>query len=63
MSSPNVEVRNIPGLNIPEHDYVELDPPEKPVTVLYKIGGAGGTTVATVTLTYTGDDVATITRS
>lgn len=39
-------------------DYVLLDPPAKPTTITYKRGGSGGAVVATVTLTYSGDDVA-----
>jgi len=53
--SPNTRQTNIPGLDIPTHDTIEptwhgatnnLD------TVLYKLGGAGGTLVATLTFTY-----------
>jgi hypothetical protein len=57
MSSPNVKVRNVPGLNIPEHDYVALayHPTTNNIaTVIYKTGGAAGTTVATLTLAYDG---------
>jgi hypothetical protein len=45
------------------YDAIVLDPPAKPTTVTYKVGGTSGTTVATLTLTYSGDDVATVTRS
>ena len=41
-------------------DYVSMNTPSKPTVITYKTGGSGGTTVATVTLTYTGDDVATM---
>jgi len=54
---------SVPGINIPAYDYVLLDPPAKPTTITYKTGGAGGTTVATLTLTYVGDDVESVTRS
>lgn len=42
------------------YDNIVLDPPAKPTTITYKLGE---TTVATLTLTYSGDDIETITRS
>jgi hypothetical protein len=43
------------GLQIPSHDYVSLSYTGSNLTgVVYKSGGAGGTTVATLTLTYDG---------
>jgi hypothetical protein len=57
MSSPNVNVRNIPGLNIPEHDYVALTyhgTTNNVATATYKRGGSGGTTQAVLTLSYVG---------
>jgi hypothetical protein len=42
------------------YDGIELDPPAKPTTIVYK---KGGDTVATLTITYSGDDIATVTRS
>lgn len=42
------------GLIIPAHDYVSVAYPNATTEVFtYKVGGSGGTTVATVTLTYT----------
>jgi len=32
-------------------------------SVVYKIGGSGGTTVATITLTYSGSQILTITKT
>jgi hypothetical protein len=71
--SPNVAVRNIAGLNIPQHDHVELayvSTTNNLATVTYKEGGSGGQTVATLTFTYIGGtpssddaDIATVTRS
>jgi hypothetical protein len=71
--SPNVAVRNIAGLNIPQHDHVALayvSTTNNLATVTYKEGGSGGQTVATLTFTYTTnppttDDatIATVTRS
>ncbi|MHA1690056.1 MAG: hypothetical protein ACTSU7_00330 [Candidatus Heimdallarchaeaceae archaeon] len=31
--------------------------------VIYKTGGSGGTTVATITITYTGSDIDTVTKT
>lgn len=44
-------------------DYVNLNPPAQPTTITFKKGGSGGTTLATLTLTYSGSDIATVTRS
>ena len=71
--SPNVAVRNVAGLNIPQHDFIDLNyvgSTNNLSTVLYKDGGASGTLVATLTFTYVGgtpaaDDAKldTVTRS
>jgi hypothetical protein len=70
---PNVSVRNVAGLNIPQHDAVAISyhgSTNNIATVIYKTGGAAGTTVATLTLAYVGgvpssDDarLLTVTRS
>jgi len=67
---PNVSIRNIAGLNIPQHTAVELNyvgATNNLDTVVYK---EGSNTVATLTFTYVGgtpssDDanIATVTRS
>jgi hypothetical protein len=67
---PNISVRNIAGLNIPQHNSVELSyvsTTNNLSTVVYK---EGAQTVATLTFTYVGgtpttDDanLATVTRS
>jgi hypothetical protein len=67
---PNISVRNIAGLNIPQHTEVELNyvsTTNNLDTVVYK---EGSQTVATLTFTYVGgpptsDDanIATVTRS
>ena len=55
------------GLNIPAHDYISFSPAAAPTdgdqTVTYKQGGAGGTTVATLTLTYAGGELSAVARS
>jgi hypothetical protein len=50
------------GFDIPDHDYVSITYHDAGKTninqVIYKTGGAAGTTVATVTLSYAGQDPA-----
>jgi hypothetical protein len=68
--TPNVQIRNIAGLNIPQHTEVTLTyvgSTNNLDTVVYK---DGATTVATLTFTYVGgtpttDDanLATVTRT
>ena len=70
---PNVSVRNLPGLNIPQHDYISVSyvgSTNNISTVTYKEGGASGTTVATLTFAYIGGtpstddaDIATVAKS
>jgi len=70
---PNINVRNVAGLNIPQHDYLSISyygSTNNIQTVTYKEGGSGGQTVATLTFSYTtnpptGDDasLASVTRS
>lgn len=58
-------VLNVSQLIPFEFDYIALSPTgTNPTTVVYKVGGSGGTTVATLTLTYDGNNnVQTVTRS
>lgn len=55
------------GLKIPSHDYISFSPLTAPATgdqtITYKVGGAGGTTVATVTLTFSGGALASVAQS
>jgi hypothetical protein len=53
------------GLGVPEHDRIELGYSEGNLTsVTYKAGGASGTTVAVLTLTYhVSGALATVTKS
>ena len=70
---PNVAVRNLPGLNIPQHDHISVSyvgSTNNISSVVYKEGGASGTTVATLNFTYVGGtpsaddaDIATVTKS
>ena len=55
----------IPGLAIPEHDYVSLTyTGVNPTTVVYKQGGSSGVIVATLVMTYDGNNnVTSITKS
>lgn len=47
-----------------EYDYLSLSYTGANLTgVVYKLGGAGGTTVATLTLGYTGANLTSVTKS
>ena len=53
--SGTVTVGNVAGFNIPTHDYRSFGYTSGNLTsITYKTGGAGGTTVATLTLAYDG---------
>jgi len=58
-------VNVLTGLEIPDHDYIALSYTGSNLTgVEYKDGGAGGTTVATLTLAYDGNDnLTSVTKS
>lgn len=61
---PGGELATVTGFSIPEHDYIELGYSGSDMTsVIYKIGGASGTTVATLTLTYNAGILQTVTRT
>lgn len=53
------------GLGVPEHDYIANSYTDGNLTgVTYKAGGASGTTVAVLTLTYDGSgNLLTVTKS
>jgi hypothetical protein len=55
----------VAGLSIPEHDYIALSYTGTNLTgVVYKTGGSGGTTVATLTLAYdVNDNIISVTKS
>ena len=66
-TSPATEATllTIAGLGIPTYDYMELGyTGTNLTTIVYKTGGSGGTTVATLTLAYDGDDnITSITKT
>jgi hypothetical protein len=54
----------VPGLSVPIHDYIALTYTGANLTgVVYKTGGAAGTTVATLTLAYTGAVLDSVTKT
>jgi hypothetical protein len=72
VTADGVEIKNdsgnpiptVEGLSIPEHDYIALSYTGSNLTgVEYKDGGAGGTTVATLTLAYDGSQLMSVTKS
>ena len=58
-------IPTIEGLSIPEHDYIALSYTGSNLTgVVYKSGGSSGTTVATLTLAYDGNNnLTSVTKS
>ena len=55
---------SIAGLSIPANDYIALSYTGANLTgVVYKTGGSGGTTVATLTLAYSGSNLISVTNS
>lgn len=44
-------------------DFVSLTPPSLPTSIVFKTGGSSGTTTVTLTLTYSGTDLATVTKT
>lgn len=57
-------VDTLNGLSVPEYDYISLSYAGSNLTqVVYKLGGSGGTTVATLDLTYDGsNNLLTVTK-
>lgn len=59
-----VELQKLIGFEIPAYDYISLSYTGDNLTgVVYKTGGSGGTTVATLTLAYTGAVLDTVTKT
>jgi hypothetical protein len=73
VTADGVEIKNdagnpiptIQGLEIPAHDYIGMTYTGSNLTgVVYKDGGSGGTTVATLTLAYdVNDNLTSVTKS
>lgn len=73
VTAEGVEIKNdsgnpVPvasGLEIPKHDYIGLtyDGSNNLTGVVYKINGASGTTVATLSLTYSGGNLTSVSRT
>ena len=73
VTADGVEIKNdagnpiptITGLEIPAHDYIGMTYTGSNLTgVVYKDGGSGGTTVATLTLVYDGSsNLTSVTKS
>ena len=62
--STETTLNKIPGLSIPIHDYIENTyTGDNLTTVIYKLGGSGGSIVATLTLTYSGSNILTVTKT
>ncbi len=53
-------LESIPGLSIPIHDFISLAQTSTQDIWTFKFGGSGGTTVATVTVTFTDSTKVTI---
>lgn len=61
-------VQDIGGLSIPPYDYVGITPPATPTdgtpqVYTFKTGGASGSVVATLTLTYVSGELSSVARS
>jgi hypothetical protein len=55
---------SIAGMAIPANDYMEFGYTGSNLTsVIYKSGGSGGTTVATLTSAYSGSNLTSVTKS
>jgi hypothetical protein len=72
VTADGVEIKNdsgnpipvVTGLEIPEHDFIALSYTGENLTgVIYKTGGSGGTTVATLTLGYDGSQLTSVAKS
>lgn len=58
------KMTTIPGLDIPVHDHISLSYTDNNITgVVYKLGGSGGTTVATLVLSYSNGKLTSVTKS
>lgn len=64
LAATKASAASIAGFSIPAHDYMDLSYTGSNLTgVVYKTGGATGTTVATLTLTYSGSNLVSVAKS
>jgi hypothetical protein len=67
VNSGTKPVITMAGLNIPLHDYIAFSPASAPSTgsqtVTFKVGGSSGETVATLVLTYSSGNLASVVKS
>jgi len=64
LAATKASAASIAGMAIPANDYISLSYTSGNLTsVIYKSGGASGTTVATLTLAYSGSDLVSVTKS
>ena len=64
LAATKASAASIAGMAIPANDYISLSYTSGNLTgVVYKSGGASGTTVATLTLAYSGSDLISVTKS
>ncbi|MEE8382234.1 MAG: hypothetical protein V3R78_10230 [Thermodesulfobacteriota bacterium] len=66
----DIQIANLVGFEIPAYDYIALtyvaagNGAGEVETVVYKTGGSGGTTVATLTLAYNAsDEISAVTKT
>lgn len=64
-SDTPLPITSVEGFSIPTHDYISCGYTGSNLTsVVYKTGGSGGTTVATLTLAYDGSgNLTSVTRT
>jgi len=60
-----LDVSTINSLVPESFDYVDISPKDgtEPTSIVYKNGGASGTTVATLTITYANGCISTVTKT
>ena len=64
LAATKASAASIAGMAIPPNDFISLSYTSGNLTgVVYKTGGSSGTTVATLTLAYSGSDLVSVTKS
>jgi hypothetical protein len=64
LAATKASAASIAGMAIPPNDFINLSYTSGNLTgVVYKTGGSSGTTVATLTLAYSGSDLISVTKS